>query len=117
MKKTFPEITRDQIRLYAEASGDFNPIHLDPEFAKAAGLPDIIAHGMLSMGLLGESLRDLGIETPQLKSFTTKFKSTAKVGTVLTANVVAGSIEAKKLELALTNQTGDEICSATVELK
>jgi acyl dehydratase len=41
---------------YAEASGDHNPIHLDPEFAVQVGLPDTIAHGMLTMGLAASAL-------------------------------------------------------------
>lgn len=44
-------ITRADLRAYAEASGDPNPIHLDEEVAKAVGLPDVIAHGMLTMAL------------------------------------------------------------------
>ncbi|HEY8642230.1 MAG TPA: MaoC/PaaZ C-terminal domain-containing protein [Candidatus Dormibacteraeota bacterium] len=44
--------TREQIAAYAEASGDRNPIHLDDDFARSVGLPGVIAHGMLQMGLL-----------------------------------------------------------------
>src|SRR4029077_15737337 len=45
--------TAAQISAYAEASGDHNPIHLDDEFARSVGLPGVIAHGMLQMGILG----------------------------------------------------------------
>ena len=48
--------TREQIAEYAEASGDHNPIHLDEEFARTVGLPGVIAHGMLQMGLLASLL-------------------------------------------------------------
>src|SRR2546423_14043899 len=44
--------TREQIAEYAEVSGDHNPIHLDDEVARSVGLPGLIAHGMLQMGLL-----------------------------------------------------------------
>lgn len=40
---------------YAGASGDFNPIHIDPEFAKAVGLPSNILHGLYSMGLVAKA--------------------------------------------------------------
>jgi acyl dehydratase len=40
---------------YAGASGDFNPIHIDPEFAKAVGLPSTILHGLYSMGLVARA--------------------------------------------------------------
>ena len=43
---------------YAAASGDSNPIHLDREAAQAVGLPDVIAHGMLTMGLAGRVVTD-----------------------------------------------------------
>jgi len=42
--------TRADLVAYASASGDQNPIHQDEEFAKSVGLPDVIAHGMLTMG-------------------------------------------------------------------
>jgi len=48
-ERTFP-ITRLNLVMYAGASGDFNPIHWDERFAKQVGLPDTIAHGMLTMG-------------------------------------------------------------------
>jgi acyl dehydratase len=44
--------TREEIARYAAASGDHNPIHLDDEFARSVGLPGVIAHGMLQMGIL-----------------------------------------------------------------
>src|ERR1700749_325312 len=40
---------------YAGASGDFNPIHIDPEFAKAVGLPSNILHGLYSMGVVAKA--------------------------------------------------------------
>ena len=46
--------TREQIAAYAEASGDHNPIHLDEEFARTVGLPGVIAHGLLQMGIAAE---------------------------------------------------------------
>jgi acyl dehydratase len=44
------QITREQLVRYAGASGDFNPIHWNPRFATEVGLPDVIAHGMFTMG-------------------------------------------------------------------
>jgi acyl dehydratase len=46
-------ITRHRVALYAHGSGDLNPVHVDPDFAREkAGLPDVIVHGMYSMGQL-----------------------------------------------------------------
>jgi acyl dehydratase len=44
-------VTRVQIARYAGAVGDFNPVHIDDEFARAAGLPSVIAHGPLIVAL------------------------------------------------------------------
>ena len=46
-------IPREQLALYAEASGDSNPLHLEAAFAQKAGFDDVIVHGMLGMALLG----------------------------------------------------------------
>jgi acyl dehydratase len=51
-------IQQIQLTRYAGASGDFNPIHQDPEFARNAGMGDVFAHGMLSMGFLAQALTD-----------------------------------------------------------
>lgn len=47
-------VNRALLKQYADASGDHNPIHQDEEFAKSVGLPDVIAHGMLTMALVGK---------------------------------------------------------------
>ena len=49
-------VSQAQIDAYAGASGDHNPIHVDPEFARSVGLPGTIAHGMLDMAILGEAV-------------------------------------------------------------
>lgn len=52
-------INRALLKKYADASGDQNPIHQDEAFAKSVGLPDVIAHGMLTMALVGKYVSDL----------------------------------------------------------
>ncbi len=49
-------VTQEQITAYADASGDHNPIHVDPEFARSVGLPGTIAHGLLDMAILTEAV-------------------------------------------------------------
>lgn len=51
-------VTRDQLVRYAGAAMDFNPIHWNEAFAKGVGLPDVIAHGMLTMALAGRVVTD-----------------------------------------------------------
>jgi acyl dehydratase len=55
--RTFPVTRLDLVR-YAGASGDFNPIHWNERFARAVGLPDVIAHGMFTMAEAGRVLTD-----------------------------------------------------------
>lgn len=50
------EVSRDRLVRYASASGDFNPIHYNDAFAESVGLPGVIAHGMLTMGLAVETI-------------------------------------------------------------
>jgi acyl dehydratase len=52
-------VNRALLKQYADASGDHNPIHQDEAFAKSVGLPDVIAHGMLTMALVGKYVSDL----------------------------------------------------------
>jgi acyl dehydratase len=52
-------VNRALLKQYADASGDQNPIHQDEAFAKSVGLPDVIAHGMLTMALVGKYVTEL----------------------------------------------------------
>ena len=52
-------VNRALLKQYADASGDQNPIHQDEAFAKSVGLPDVIAHGMLTMALVGNYVSEL----------------------------------------------------------
>jgi acyl dehydratase len=65
-------INRKLLVEYANASGDQNPIHQDEAFAKSVGLPDVIAHGMLTMALAGKYLTDISGSQSVLE-FSAKF--------------------------------------------
>ena len=80
--KTFPRITRSQLALYAGASGDHNPIYIDIDFAKGACFPDVFAHGMLVMGLLGQALTD-AVRPDRLRSFSTRFVAITQLGATI----------------------------------
>lgn len=56
-RRTFP-VDRALLVRYAGASGDFNPIHYNERIAREVGLPDVIAHGMATMGLAGSAVVD-----------------------------------------------------------
>jgi hypothetical protein len=55
----FEGITRDLLKQYAKASGDTNPIHINDDVAKAAGLKGVIAHGLFSFGFISKLFEDL----------------------------------------------------------
>jgi acyl dehydratase len=65
-------INRKLLVAYANASGDQNPIHQDEAFAKSVGLPDVIAHGMLTMALAGKYLSDIA-GSQNIIEFSAKF--------------------------------------------
>jgi len=66
-------IDRDVLKRYADASGDQNPIHQDEAFAKSVGLPDVIAHGMLTMALVGKFVTDWAGGAATVKEFSARF--------------------------------------------
>jgi len=66
-------IDRDLLKKYADASGDQNPIHQDEAFAKSVGLPDVIAHGMLTMALAGKFVSDWAGGPAAVKEFSARF--------------------------------------------
>jgi len=76
-------IERIQLVKYAGASGDFNPIHVDEEYARSAGMKSVFAHGMLSMGFMGQLLTDWLGEEGELVKFRIRFKSIVWPGDVI----------------------------------
>ncbi|GAA4200963.1 MaoC family dehydratase [Actinocatenispora rupis] len=70
--RSFP-VTRADLVRYAGASGDFNPIHWNQRVATTVGLPDVIAHGMLTMGLAARAVTDWTGDPAALRDFTVRF--------------------------------------------
>lgn len=66
-------IDRALLKQYADASGDQNPIHQNEEFAVSVGLPNVIAHGMLTMGLVGQYASDWAGGSAQVKEYSARF--------------------------------------------
>ena len=77
---------------YAGASGDFNPIHIDPEFAKAVGLPNTILHGLYMMGLTARAATEAaGGDPGSLKRLSVQFRG---MGAPETEIAVTGTVKA-----------------------
>jgi acyl dehydratase len=83
VRREFPPITRHTLALYCGASGDHNPIHVDLDFAKKAGFPDVFAHGMLVMAYLGQALTDV-VRPKDIRAFSTRFAAITQLGARLT---------------------------------
>lgn len=78
---------------YAGASGDFNPIHIDPDFAKAVGLPNNILHGLYSMGLVARANTALAGSDPRaLKRLSVQFRG---MGAPEQEIVVTGTVKSR----------------------
>ena len=73
MQERIFKIDRELLTRYADASGDQNPIHQDETFAKSVGLPDVIAHGMLTMGLVGQYVSDWAGGSANVKEYSARF--------------------------------------------
>jgi acyl dehydratase len=95
-----PELVKGPLQklqhvMYAGASGDFNPLHTDDDFAKAVGMKDgVIAHGMLIMGIVGQAITGW-IPRKDLKKFGVRFAGMTKPGNTIT---VTGSVTDKRVE-------------------
>jgi acyl dehydratase len=69
------QVTRRDLVRYAGASGDFNVIHWNERIAKSVGLPDVIAHGMLTMGLAGRFLSEWAGDPGAITEFGVRFSA------------------------------------------
>lgn len=78
-------ISRTTLALFAGASGDHNPIHIDIDFAKKTGMPDVFAHGMLSMAYLGRMLTDWQPQS-RLRKFSNRFATITQLQDVITCS-------------------------------
>ena len=78
-----PPLDRATLALFAGASGDHNPIHIDIDFARRAGMPDVFAHGMLSMAWLGRLLTRWAPQ-PAMRELSARFVGIAHLGNALT---------------------------------
>jgi acyl dehydratase len=115
-----PPITRATLALYAGASGDHNPMHIDLDTARAAGSEDVFAHGMLSAAYLGRLLSGW-VPQQQIRSLSMRFVAITPVlsrptcsGTVVAIEEADGERRARvalevRLENGTTSLTGEAV--------
>ncbi len=111
------EVHKMDLIVYAGASGDFNPIHVDDEFAKNVGLGGVIAHGLLNMATLCRSLTDWLGDPGILRRLKVRFDANVRPGDTVTTK---GKVTEKRvedgrnlvvLEVGMVNQDGAEVLS------
>ncbi len=117
-------ITQQKINLYAEASGDFNPIHIDESFAAQTPLGGTIAHGMLILAYVSE-LMTQAFDSKWISGGTLsiRFKAAARPGDIITVSGTIDTIEHEKectkvnCSLACHNQKGEAILTGSAVVK
>lgn len=108
---TLPAVNRTTLALFGCASGDLNPIHLDIDFARKAGMPDVFAQGMLGMAWLGRLLTRWAPQS-RLRSFGVRFQGITHLGHVITCQgkvteiTEFGGERCARVEVATVNQYG-----------
>jgi len=101
-------VNRASLVTYANASGDQNPIHQDEAFAKSVGLENVIAHGMYTMGLVGQYVSSMAGSSSKVREFSARFTKPVvvpagvNVELVVSATVVELTDEVARLEITAT---------------
>lgn len=102
-------LDRKLLKAYADASGDQNPIHQSEEVALSVGLPNVIAHGMLTMALVGKFVTDWAGGSASVKEFSARFikpvivPANEKVDLTVSATVVEVNGDRFKLDIVATS--------------
>jgi acyl dehydratase len=102
-------LDRALLKQYADASGDQNPIHQNEEFAVSVGLPNVIAHGMLTMALAGKYVSDFAGGSAKVLEYGARFTKPVivpadeKVDLTVTATVTDVSDGKISLSLSATS--------------
>ncbi|MFF8955351.1 MaoC/PaaZ C-terminal domain-containing protein [Streptomyces sp. NPDC014894] len=101
-----PKITRTTLALYAGASGDHNPAHIDIDACEAVGIPDVFAHGMLSMAYLGRLLTDW-VPRDRVRAYRVRFAAITPVNSAPVCRGVVTKVEDGLAHLELTMSLPD----------
>lgn len=106
--RTIGPITQTDIVRFAGAGGDFNPLHHDADYARAAGLPGVIAMGQMQAGMLAAWIADLvGVEN--LVSYSVRFVSPLAIGETLDLGGTVASTDDDTAEVTLQAAVGDRV--------
>lgn len=111
-------VDQDKIDLYAAVSDDFNPIHIDSEFAAGTAMGGIIAHGTMSLNLVWQSLRR---SIPDISwsevSIEIRFLRPVRVGdTVTSGGRAPEDSDGRNYAIWVTNQRGEQVISGALDI-
>ena len=111
-------VTVEQIRAYADASGDRNPIHLDQGFARSVGLPGVIAHGMLTMAFANQLVTGWLGGHGRLTRLDGRFGGMVLPGDEVTCSGTVAKKDAEsrrvQVNLVVTNPRGEKVLNKAV---
>jgi 3-hydroxybutyryl-CoA dehydratase len=101
---------------YAAASGDFNPIHIDPEVGRMAGQPGAILQGMCTMAWLADACVRYFEDPGRIRKLKVRFSRPVNVGDVVTFQGRCVAVEGPvvRVEVTARNQAGDEVLKGAV---
>ncbi|MBV9099419.1 MAG: MaoC family dehydratase N-terminal domain-containing protein [Candidatus Dormibacteraeota bacterium] len=106
-------VSQEQINAYAEASGDFNPIHVDEEFARSVGLPGTIAHGLLELGILAEAVARWAGTSDALLALECRFSKPLRAGDAITCTGRVAAVDDAEgvatLDVEATSDRGERV--------
>jgi acyl dehydratase len=111
-------IQQIQLTRYAGASGDFNPIHQDEEFARAAGMGGVFAHGMLSMGFVAQAVTDWA-GAGRVRAIGVRFAALVRLKDTVTCRgrvvrtAQQDGVNLIELEVWAENQKGEKVVAGT----
>jgi acyl dehydratase len=94
-------VTREDVRAYAEASGDRNPLHLDDAAARAAGFDAVIAHGMFTMGHLATAIGRWAGDDAFVRRIKAQFRSPVSMGETIVARASVRSVDVEMRTVVL----------------
>ncbi|HYZ10982.1 MAG TPA: MaoC/PaaZ C-terminal domain-containing protein [Actinomycetota bacterium] len=94
-------VRREDVKAYADASGDQNPLHQDDEFARSVGFPGIIAHGMFSMAHLAKAVKDWVGSPAALRSLSVQFRAVVYMDETVVAKGKVAAIDPSSGDVTL----------------
>jgi len=107
-----------QIRQYAEASGDFNPIHLDDNYARQAGMGGVIAHGMLTMAQMAAMLTEWSGDEGGISKLNVRFEGMVRPGDTIrcTGSIRERSDKILVCDLEALNDKNERVLSGLAHI-